>query len=158
MTDEIFRGMDKSQITLLTLSGLSRCFDVILHQTLLDKLKLMKISTGRLNSYLHGNVHQSKLEKTSPSLFPSLLGFFRALALVPYYVTSRAAILHPSHINNLKATVVRYADDAKIAVTCLQEKLRDHQMGMEMLLKTLGHWFEQHGTVFYEYEIECCKN
>ena len=80
------------------------------------------------------------------------IGTFQGTCLGPLLcnITSNdlACYIIPSHINGLKATVVRYADDAKIAVTCLQEKLRDHQMSMKMLLKALGHWFEQHGKVF----------
>ena len=40
-----------------------------------------------------------------------------------------------------------YSDDTQFAVTGPREKLRDLQLSMEMLLKTLGthNWFEQHG-------------
>ena len=38
VTDEILKGMDRSEITLLTLIDFNRCFDVVDHKTLLNKL------------------------------------------------------------------------------------------------------------------------
>ena len=46
MTDEILKAMDRSHITLLTILDLSRCFDVINYDTLLEKFQVICISTG----------------------------------------------------------------------------------------------------------------
>ena len=145
MTDEILRGMDKSQITLLALIDLSRCFDVIDHQTLLDKLQLMQISTGWFKSYLHTHV-QVKIGENFSEPLPITIGTFQGLGPLLFNIASNdLACYIPSHINGFKVTAVRYADDTQIAVTGPREKLRDLQLSMEMLLSTLGNWFEQHG-------------
>ena len=60
MTDEILKGMDTSHITLLTLLDLSCCFNVTDHDTLLNKLQLIGISTGWFKSYLEGHVRKLK--------------------------------------------------------------------------------------------------
>ena len=148
MTDEFLRGMDKSQIALLALIDLSRCFDVIDHQTLLDKLQLMQISTGWFKSYLHGHVQQVKIGENFSEPLPITIGTFQGTCLGPLLfniASNDLACYIPYHINGFKVTAVRYADDTQIAVTGPREKLRDLQLSMEMLLNTLGNWFEQHG-------------
>ena len=55
VTDQILQGMDNSEITLLALIDLSRCFDVVDHATLLTSLKQLQISTGWIRSYLTGH-------------------------------------------------------------------------------------------------------
>ena len=140
--------MDKSQITLLTPTDLSRCFDVINHQTLLDKLQLMQTSPGWFKSYLHGHVLQVKIGENFSEPLPITIGMLQGTCLGPLLfniASSNLACYIPSHINGPKATAVRYTNDTQIAVTGPREKLRDVQLSKEMLLKTLDNWFEQHG-------------
>ena len=61
MTDAILKGMDRSEITLLTMIDLSRCFHVVAHKTLLNKLQSLQISTELFKSYLSSHVQQVKI-------------------------------------------------------------------------------------------------
>ena len=93
MTGDILRDMDKSQITLLNLIDLSRCFDVIDHQTLLDKLKLMQISTDWLNSYLHGHAQQVKIGESFSKPVPITIGTCQGTCLGPLLFNIATTIL-----------------------------------------------------------------
>ena len=122
MTDEILKGMGRSHITLLTLLDLSCCFDVIDHDTLLDKLQLIGISTGWFKSYLEGNVQQVKVGDVYSKSLPIKTGTFQGTCLVPllFNIASNDLACHiPEQINGFQVTVVRYADDTQIAVTAL---------------------------------------
>ena len=125
MTDEVLRGMDRSHITLLTLLDLSRCFDVIDHDTLLEKLQLMGISTGWFKSYLEGHVQQVKVGDVYSKPLPIKTGTFQGTCLGPllFNIASNDLACHiPDQINGFQVTVVRYADDTQIAVTGPREK------------------------------------
>ena len=61
VTDEIMQGMDRSDVTLLTLIDLSRCFDVVDHAMLVNKLQQLQISTGWIQSYLEGHTQSVRL-------------------------------------------------------------------------------------------------
>ena len=64
MTDQILHGMDHSQITLLALIDLSRCFDVVDHATLLNSLEQLQISTGWIKSYQAGLTQRVRVGDT----------------------------------------------------------------------------------------------
>ena len=148
ITDEILRGMDQSQVTLLTLIYLSRCFDVIDHQKLLNKLELMQISPGWFKSYLEGHMQQVKVGDELSRPLPITIGTFQGTCLGPllFNIASNDIGCHiPSKINDFKVTMVRYADDTQIALTGPREKIADIQRSMEGLLKVICTWFQQNG-------------
>ena len=102
MTDEILRGMDRSHVTLLTLLDLSRCFDVIDHDTLLEKLQLMGISTGWFKSYLEGHVQQVKVGDVYSKPLTIKTGTFQGTCLGPllFNIASNDLACHiPDQIN-----------------------------------------------------------
>ena len=148
MTDEILRGMDRSHITLLTLLDLSRCFDVIDHDTLLEKLQLMGISTGWFKSYLEGHVQQVKVGDVYSKPLPINSGTFQGTCLGPllFNIASNDLACHiPDQINGFQVTVVRYADDTQIAVTGPREKISEIKASISSILDTVATWFLQHG-------------
>ena len=81
MTDEILKGMDRSEITLLALIDLSRCFDVIDHKTLLKKLELLQICPNWFESYLTGHFQQVKVGETLSVPLPISIGTFQGTCL-----------------------------------------------------------------------------
>ena len=62
VTDEILRGINHSEVTILTLIDLSRCFDVVDHCNLLTKLKQLQISTGWFASHLEGHTQRVRVD------------------------------------------------------------------------------------------------
>ena len=51
VTDEIYRNMDESKITVLSLSDLSKAFDSINHEMLLEKLASFNIDIFWFDDY-----------------------------------------------------------------------------------------------------------
>ena len=83
--------MDRSEVTLLTLIDLSRCFDVIDHKTLPNKLELLQICPKWFESYLSGHVQQVKLGDMFSDPLPIQIGIFQGTCLGPllYNIASK---------------------------------------------------------------------
>ena len=55
ISDQILSAIDSGKISLLCLIDLSKCFDVIHHGKLLEKLRTLSIDTSWFQNYLHGH-------------------------------------------------------------------------------------------------------
>ena len=114
MTENILKGMNDSEVTLLSLIDLSRCFDVIDHESLLQKLALYQISTGWFRSYLTGHVQRTKIGERLSDPLPITIGAFQGTCLGPllFNIASNDISCHvPFEEDGFRITIVRYADD-----------------------------------------------
>ena len=148
ITDEILNGMNHSEISLLTLIDLSRCFDVVDHDKLLEKLQLYQISTGWFRSYLEGHIQRVKIGDILSDPLPITIGTFQGTCLGPllYNIASNDISCHiPTEMDGFKITTVRYADDTQIAITGPRNRLPAMIGCLETVLDTLATWFLQHG-------------
>ena len=150
ITDEILRGMDRSEVTLLTLIDLSRCFDTVDHKMLITKLQQLQISTGWIQSYLEGHTQRVRIGQTLSSPKNITIGTFQGSCLGPllYNIFSNDLSCYiPEHMNGFRVTMVRYADDAQLAITGPRSKLAEMQRSLEAVLDVTGTWFLQHGMM-----------
>ena len=83
MTDQILAGMDRSEVTLLALIDLSRCFDVVDHAALLTSLQQLQISTGWIESYLAGHTQRVRVGDTLSDTHAIDIGTFQGSCLGP---------------------------------------------------------------------------
>ena len=152
VTDEILKGMDRSEITLLTLIDLNRCFDVIDHKTLLNKLELLQICPEWFESYLSGHVQQVKLGEKLSDPLPINIGTFQGTCLGPllYNIASNDLPCHiPDEINGFQIIKARYADDSQIGIVGPRNRLKEMQKSLEEILDTMTTWlrFQQNGML-----------
>ena len=61
ITDRVLQAMDKGEISILVLLDNSKCFDVISHQKLLEKLTLYGVDTTWFTNYLSGHTQQVRV-------------------------------------------------------------------------------------------------
>ena len=148
MTDNILKGMDDSEISLLTLIDLSRCFDVINHETLLTKLEQLQIAPGWFRSYLEGHTQRVRVGDDISNPLPIQIGTFQGTilgSLLFNILTNDISSYIPSKINGFNVTFVRYADDTQIALTGPRKHIGEMHSSLEEVLDTLATWFMQHG-------------
>ena len=141
ITDEILRGMDKSEVTLLTLIDLSRCFDVVDHNMLITKLQQLQISTGWIQSYLEGHTQRVRIGQTLSESRDITVGIFQGTCLGPLFyniASNDIACFIPPHVNGFRISFVRYADDAQLAITGPRDKLSEIQQSLESVLDVAG--------------------
>ena len=142
--------MDRSELTILTLIDLSRCFDVIDHTNLLTKLQQLQISTGWLKSYLEGHTQRVRVGDALSAPLNISIGTFQGSCLGPllYNIASNDIACHiPSEINGLRVTIVRYADDTQIAITGPRNRIAEMKHSLETILDILCTWFMQNGMM-----------
>ena len=150
VTDEILKGMDRSEITLLTLIDLSRCFDVVDHKTLLNKLESLQICPKWFENYLGGHIQQVKLGETLSDPLPINIGTFQGTCLGPllFNIASNDLPCHiPDEINGFRIIKVRYADDSQIGIIGPRSRLNEMQKSIEEVLETMTTWFQQNGML-----------
>lgn len=150
MTDEIIKGMDRSEISLLALLDLSRCFDVVDHSTILKKLELLQVRTGWFESYLEGHTQRVRVGECLSKSLPISIGCFQGTvlgSLLFNILSNDIASYIPSSINGFHVTLIRYADDTQLAITGPRDQIRDMEKAMEHVLGILSNWFLQNGMM-----------
>ena len=146
VTDRILAATDRGEISILCLLDLSKCFDVIDHELLLQKLMLHGIEISWFTAYLRGHTQSVSVNDGSGRRVLSRplandMGVFQGSALGP--------LLFTIFSNNLSlyagdAAVLQYADDTQVLVSGPAGDLRALISRMEVALASLSEWFRTH--------------
>ena len=128
---------------MLCLIDLSKCFDVIDHEILLQKLSLHGIEISWFAAYLRGHTQSVSLNDGSGCRVLSRplansMGVFQGSALGPLLFTIFANDLS---LHAEGALVFQYADDTQLLVSGPKHDLRGLTSRMECSLASLSHWF-----------------
>ena len=147
ISDEILAAFDSGKISLLCLIDLSKCFDVISHGKLLDKLQTLGINTSWFRNYLHGHTQcvrytgfDGLLKISSPREINQ--GVFQGSSLGPILFSAFANDLS---LHAADALVVQYADDTQVLVSEPKSSLPVLIARMESALSSLGDYFHSNG-------------
>ena len=144
ITDKIFQSMDSGEISILVLLDLSKCFDVVSHPKLLQKLSLYGIHTAWFRSYLSDHTQQVRLRSADGRDMLSRpgsnsIGVFQggALSCILYMLFANDLSLHvPDDV-----TIVQYADDTQLLVTGKKRDVQQLVNRMEHALSSVYQWF-----------------
>ena len=147
---QIINGMDRSEIYLVTLIDLSRCFDVIGHKVLLNKLKLLQMSTGWTSKVIHQSIFRMFAWDNFFSFRPITIGSFQGTCPDHSYVTLQPMTSIVSYqqkwTDSVSPLCVRYADDSQIAITSPRNILYEIQSALEKVLNITNVWFLHRGV------------
>ena len=143
VTDRILAATDRGDIPIMCLLDLSKCFDVIDHELLLQKLTMHGIENTWFAAYLRGHTQSVSLNDGSGGRvlsrpLPNDMGVFQGSALGP--------LLFTVFSNNLslyagEAEVFQYADDTQVLVSGPANDLGFLISRMEASLASLNEWF-----------------
>ena len=143
VTDRILAATDRGEISFLCLIDLSKCFDVIDHKLLLDKLALYGIETPWFKAYLKGHTQSVSMtdglqRRVLSRPLPNTMGVFQGSALGPLLFTifSNDLALHADD-----ACVFQYADDTQLLVSGPKNNVSGLISRMEASLEALNKWF-----------------
>ena len=135
ITDNIYKTMDHSQITILVLLDYSKAFDCANHKLILAKLKALGFKNSSLkwiSSYLSGRSQQVVTDKGESSWINLLNGVPQGSILGPLLFT----ILVSDISNDIKFCKYHlYADDTQLYIT---GKVQDIRLLIENLNKDLN--------------------
>ncbi|XP_045115984.1 uncharacterized protein LOC123507276 [Portunus trituberculatus] len=77
VTDKIYKNMDNKRISLLTLCDLSKAFDSVSHQILIEKLKLADVDAFWFEDYLNERSQSVRLNTSLYSIWRASRLYFR---------------------------------------------------------------------------------
>ena len=131
---------------MLCLIDLSKCFDVIDHEILLQKLTLYGIETSWFAAYLQGHTQSVSLNDGSmcgvlSRPLANTMGVFQGSVLGPLLFTLFA---NDISLHSESASVFQYADDTQVLVSGPKDDLRGLTSRMETSLDSLSNWFRSH--------------
>ena len=157
VTDLTLKAMDDGKISLLVLLDLSKCFDVVPHAKLLEKLSLYGINTAWFRSYLEGHTQQVQMPAVEQCAGSGRTGHVPAVTNqlsksrdMPIGIFQGGAlsfILYLLYSNDLSmcvgegVSIIQYADDTQVLVSGKKKDLSNLIAQMEKALAALFQWF-----------------
>ena len=149
VTDDILRAMDCGEVTLWALVDLSRCFDMVPHDKLLDKLCLYGIDPYWFADYLRGHTQQVQIVNNVTGR--ETRSCVRQNSVGVYQGGSMSCILWSIYANDLclyvpeGVRIVQFADDTQIWTTGKKRDLPQLISRLETALQCMLDWFSHHG-------------
>ena len=145
ITDSVYRAMDSGEVSICVLLDLSKCFDVICHEQMLEKLHLYlyNIDTTWFRHYLHGHLQQVEVRNSDGSVIfskylPITSGIFQggSLSCLLFSIFANDMCLHVPDV-----TIVQFADDTQLLVSGKKADLAGLISRMERAPSNLYAWF-----------------
>ena len=143
VSDHLLSAIDSGKISLLCLIDLSKCFDVIHHGKLLEKLQTLSIDISWFQNYLHGHTQSvsftgsdGKVKISHPRSIHQ--GVFQGSSLGPILF---CAFANDLGLHAADALVVQYADDTQVIISEPKSCLSALITRMEFALSSLGNYF-----------------
>ena len=142
----MLQGIDHGEISLLLLLDLSKCFDVVNHSKLIQKLELYGVDSNWFTSYLsnhyqHVRISTSDGRQCLSKAIRNPIGVYQGTSLGPLlYVFSNDLRLYVDRT----VSITQYADDTQILITGHKSDIVHLTQRLESALCTLFQWFAEH--------------
>ena len=150
VTDDILRAMDCGEIVLWAMVDLSKCFDMVPHGKLIEKLVLYGIDPSWLSDYLRGHTQQVQIVNAAgngnvnrSTVKNNPVGVYQggSLSCILWTIFANELCLYvPDSVR-----IVQFADDTQIWTTGKKHELPLLVRRLENALHCLHDWFCSHG-------------
>ena len=147
VTNKICENIDNRKISLLLLLNLSKAFDSVNHQILLDKCEKLNIDSFWFENYLKNRVQSVRIGSVISSPLKIAFGVPQGSILGP--------LLFLIYINDLPQYIrdcllVIYADDTQIMLTVEIDKINELLQKAKDVLTTAKAYFNSNGLLLNE--------
>lgn len=152
VTEKLYSNMENKKISLLILLDLSKAFDSISHEILLNKFEKLRIDPFWFRDYLQNRKQAVRLSSNLSS------------ALNVEYGVPQGSIMGPNlfniHVDDMSkyfrdCTLVQYADDSQIILTGNINDIEDLIRRAENVLIKAKSYFQANGLNLNEGKTQC---
>ena len=146
VTEQIYTFIDKSEISLLVLLDLSKAFDSVNHDLLLNKFIQLNIDSKWFESYLYERTHSVKIyeimseSKTNSYAVPQ--GSILGKILFCIFINDIPKI---NSLPGITTSTTIYADDVQLLFSGTLNSLEQFKIFAETSLKTMKEWYSEDG-------------
>lgn len=152
ITDKIFSNMDSKKVSLLTLCDLSKAFDSVNHENLLNKCAMLNIDKFWLSSYIKTRSQSVRIDNIISDKLNVSYGVPQGSILGP--------ILFCIYVNDLAMNVngcslTQYADDTQILQGDTIDNLNHLIVNAEVALQNIKLYFLTNGLLLNPKKTEC---
>lgn len=153
VTNKIYENMDRNKISLLTLCDLSKAFDSVNHETLLQKLRNHQIDNFWFENYISHRCQSVKLGNAVSSKEAVTFGVPQGSILGP--------ILFLIFVNDMgmleteNCIMIQYADDTQFLHTGTVNELDVLKSNAESTLKAVANYFNANGLLINANKTQC---
>ena len=115
VTEQIYKHIDKGKSSLLAILDLSKAFDSVNHDLLLNKLDQLNIDSTWFASYLHGRTHSVKIDNIMSEAKSNLYGVPQRSILCPILFNIFINDIPKIHaLPEITTSTTIYADDVQL--------------------------------------------
>ena len=142
ITEELYKNIDKFEVSLLALCDLSKAFDSVSHSLLLQKMDALQVDDFWFSNYLSNRTQAVKINSAISSKQKIEYGVPQGSVLGP--------LLFNIFINDLNevsgdSTLVQFADDAQFLLSAKVENLESLVQRMEATMERVNKYFSDNG-------------